>query len=127
MNYPKELKYRESHEWVKFLDESTALIGISDYAQDSLGGIVFANLPEIGDDVSLDESFADLESVKVVSDIYSPVTGRVLEINERILDAPELINEDPYGAWLIKVENITEKGELMDAEAYEDFVANLAE
>ncbi|MGN0483635.1 MAG: glycine cleavage system protein GcvH [Lachnospiraceae bacterium] len=122
MNYPAELKYTKSHEWVKFIDEKTALIGLSDYAQDSLGGIVFVNLPEEGDDVSAGEVFADVESVKAVSDVYSPVSGEVAEINEALLDAPETINENPYDAWFVKVENISDSEELMDAEAYEKFV-----
>lgn len=122
MNCPKELLYRESHEWVKFIDDTTALIGISDYAQDALGGIVFVNLPEEGDEVTAGETFADVESVKAVSDIYCPVSGVVAEVNEAILDAPESINEDPYGAWFVKVENITKKEVLMDVAAYEAFL-----
>lgn len=122
MNCPKELKYRKSHEWVKFIDDTTALIGISDHAQEALGGIVFVNLPEEGDEVTVGATFADVESVKAVSDIYSPVSGVVAEINEALLDAPESINEDAYEAWFIKVENITDKEELLDAEAYEAFV-----
>ncbi|MGN0293893.1 MAG: glycine cleavage system protein GcvH [Lachnospiraceae bacterium] len=128
MNCPKELKYRKSHEWVKFIDESTALIGISDFAQDSLGGIVFVNLPEEGDEVTMGSTFADVESVKAVSDIYSPVSGVVAEVNEELLDAPETINDNPYDAWFIKVENITEtEDDLMDADAYEEFAASEAE
>lgn len=122
MNCPKELKYRKSHEWVKFIDDTTALIGISDHAQEALGGIVFVNLPEEGDEVTVGATFADVESVKAVSDIYSPVSGVVAEINEALLDAPESINEDAYEVWFIKVENITDKEELLDAEAYEAFV-----
>ena len=121
MKYPTELKYRKSHEWVKFLDESTALIGISDFAQNSLGGIVFVNLPEEGDEVTAGKEFADVESVKAVSDIFSPVSGVVAEVNEELLDAPEMINENPYDSWFIKVENISETEDLMDAEAYEKF------
>ncbi|MCI6244132.1 MAG: glycine cleavage system protein GcvH [Lachnospiraceae bacterium] len=121
MKYPTELKYRKSHEWVKFLDESTALIGISDFAQNSLGGIVFVNLPEEGDEVTAGKEFADVESVKAVSDIFSPVSGVVAEVNEELLDAPEQINENPYDSWFIKVENITETEDLMDAETYEKF------
>ncbi|MCF2641684.1 MAG: glycine cleavage system protein GcvH [Lachnospiraceae bacterium] len=121
MNYPTELKYRKSHEWVKFIDEKTALIGLSDFAQDSLGGIVFVNLPEEGDEVTAGETFADVESVKAVSDVYSPVSGVVAEVNEALLDAPESINENPYDSWFIKVENISETEDLMDAETYEKF------
>lgn len=118
MNHPTELKYSKSHEWVKLLEDGTALIGLTDYAQDALGDLVFVNLPEEGDQVTAGEAFADVESVKAVSDVFSPVTGTVAEVNEALLDAPESMNEDPYGAWLIRVENITGQEELMDAEAY---------
>lgn len=118
MTHPAELMYSKSHEWVKFLDETTALVGLTDYAQDALGDLVFVNLPEPGDEVTVEEAFADVESVKAVSDVFSPVSGTVAEINEELMDAPEKMNEDPYGAWLIKVENITEKGELLSAEEY---------
>ena len=121
MNHPEELKYSKSHEWVKFLDDTTVLIGLTDYAQDALGDLVFVNLPEAGDEVTAGEAFADVESVKAVSDVFSPVTGTVAEINEELLDAPEQMNEDPYGAWLIKVENITDKDELLSAEEYLKF------
>lgn len=121
MNHPTELKYSKSHEWVKFIDETTALIGLTDYAQDALGDLVFVNLPEAGDDVTAGEAFADVESVKAVSDVFSPVTGTVAEVNEALLDAPEMMNEDPYGAWLIRVENITDKDELLSAEEYVAF------
>lgn len=123
MNHPTELKYSKSHEWVKFLDEGTALIGLTDYAQGALGDLVFVNLPEAGDEVTGGEAFADVESVKAVSDVFSPVTGTVTEINEELLDAPELMNQDPYGAWLIRVENITGTEELLDAEAYVKFIS----
>ena len=121
MNHPEELKYSKSHEWVKFLDDTTVLIGLTDYAQDALGDLVFVNLPEAGAEVTAGEAFADVESVKAVSDVFSPVTGTVAEINEELLDAPEQMNEDPYGAWLIKVENITDKDELLSAEEYVKF------
>ena len=118
MTHPAELKYSKTHEWVKYLDDTTALIGLTDYAQDALGDLVFVNLPEAGDEVTAGEAFADVESVKAVSDVFSPVSGTVAEINEELLDAPELMNSDPYGAWLIKVENIEESEELLDADAY---------
>ena len=98
MNVLEELKYSKSHEWVKMVDENTALVGLSDYAQDALGDLVFVNLPEAGDEVTAGEAFADVESVKAVSDVYSPVTGTVEEVNEALLDAPESINESPYDA-----------------------------
>ena len=121
MTHPAELKYSKSHEWVKFLDDTTALIGLTDYAQDALGDLVFVNLPEAGDDVTAGEAFADVESVKAVSDVFSPVTGTVAEVNEELLDAPEMLNNAPYDAWMIKVENITDQDELLDADAYVAF------
>lgn len=125
MNIPEELKYAKSHEWVKMLDDETALVGLSDYAQDALGDLVFVNLPESGDEVTAGEVFADVESVKAVSDVYSPVTGTVAEANEALLDAPESINEAPYEAWFIKVEHITDTQDLMSAAEYEAYVKTL--
>lgn len=125
MNFPEELMYTKSHEWVKFLDDTTALIGLSDYAQNALGDLVFANLPEEGDELTAGEAFADVESVKAVSDIFSPVTGNVAEVNENLLDAPESINENPYDAWFIKAENITEKEELLNPADYAAYVESL--
>jgi glycine cleavage system H protein len=121
MNNIESYKYLESHEWVDFKDDSTALIGISDYAQHELGDIVFVNLPEVGDTVSAGEAFADVESVKAVSDVISPVSGTVSEINEALLDSPELINSDANKAWFIKVTNISEKSNLMDSAEYTAF------
>lgn len=121
MNIPENLLYLDSHEWVEKTGEKTARIGLTDFAQDQLGDLVFVNLPEEGDSVAVGESFADVESVKAVSDIYSPVTGTVAAINADLLDAPEAINQDPYGAWFIEVTDITEYGELMDAAAYQAF------
>lgn len=118
MNYPVDLKYSKSHEWVKY-EDGIAVIGISDYAQDALGDVVFVNLPAVGDEVVAGESFGDVESVKAVSDLISPVSGVVCEINEDLDDSPENLNEDPYGAWIIKVENVTEEEELLDAADYE--------
>lgn len=120
MEFPKALQYAKTHEWVK-KDGDTVLIGLTDYAQDQLGDIVFVNLPEAGDEVAMGESFADVESVKAVSDIYSPVTGVVEEVNEELLDAPETVNGAPYDAWLIKVKDVSEEEELLDADAYEAF------
>lgn len=125
MNIPEELKYAKSHEWVKMLDDETALVGLSDYAQDALGDLVFVNLPEAGDEVSAGEVFADVESVKAVSDVYSPVSGTVAEVNETLLDVPESINEAPYEAWFIKVEHITDTQDLMSAAEYEAYVKTL--
>lgn len=118
MNCPENLSYSKSHEWVK-KEEGTALVGLTDFAQSELGDLVFVNLPEVGDTVTAGEPLGDVESVKAVSDIFSPVTGVVSEINEELLDHPEMINEVPYEAWLIKVTDITGEEELLDAEAYE--------
>ena len=120
-----DLKYSKSHEWVR-MDGDVAVIGISDFAQDALGDLVFVNLPQVGDDVTAGEAFGDVESVKAVSDLMSPVTGTVSEINEELLDAPESLNNDPYGAWIIKVENVTDTEELLDAAAYEAHCATEA-
>lgn len=115
----KDLKYLDTHEWVK-LDGNIATIGISDYAQHSLGDIVYLELNQVGDKVSYKKSFAAIESVKAASDINSPVTGVVVEVNEALMDTPEVINEDAYSAWLIKVE-ITDESSLsglLNAEEY---------
>lgn len=122
MNYPAELKYSKSHEWIK-MEGDVAVIGISDFAQDALGDVVFINLPEEGDSVAAGEAFGDVESVKAVSDLISPVSGAVCAVNEELLDAPELLNEDPYGAWIIKVGQLDGQEELLDAAAYEAFCA----
>lgn len=118
MNYPVEFKYSKSHEWVKE-ENGVTVVGISDFAQDALGDVVFVNLPQVGDEVVAGEAFGDVESVKAVSDLISPVTGVVCAINEELEDSPELLNEDCYGAWIIKVENVTAEEELLDAVAYE--------
>ena len=118
MNTPKELKYARSHEWVRMTGPDTAEIGLTDFAQDQLGDLVFVELPEVGDAVTAGEGFANVESVKAVSDVYSPVTGVVVEVNEELLDNAALINEDPYGAWLIRVGEITGQEELLDADDY---------
>lgn len=118
----KNLLFTKTHEWVQFLDETTAKVGLTDYAQKELGDLVFVNLPEEGDEVGVEEGFADVESVKAVSNVYSPVTGTVKAINEALLDQPELINTDPYEAWFVEVENITEREELLTEEEYEEFI-----
>lgn len=121
MNVPANLKYSSSHEWVDFTSDTTAKVGLTDYAQDSLGSLVFVNLPEEGDTVTAEESFGDVESVKAVSDILSPVSGTVAAVNEELLDDPAAINNDPYGSWLVEISDISDKGELMGAAAYEEF------
>ena len=125
MTFNPDVKYSKSHEWVR-MDGDVAVIGISDFAQDALGDLVFVNLPQVGDEVTAGEAFGDVESVKAVSDLMSPVTGTVCEINEALLDAPEELNNDPFGAWIIKVENVTDTEELLDAAAYEAHCATEA-
>lgn len=125
METKKGLLYTKSHEWVEFVDDTTALVGISDHAQHELGDLVFVNLPEIGDKVTVGKMFADVESVKAVSDVYAPVTGTVAEVNETLLDTPEAINQSPYDAWFIKVEAVTDRAELMDEAAYTAYCGTL--
>lgn len=127
MIYPENYRYSKSHEWVLFEEDGVARIGLTDYAQKALGDLVFVNLPEPEDSVTAGEPFGDVESVKAVSDVYSPVTGIVEEINEELLDNPELINSEANEAWLVKVRDITDQEELMDAAEYEAFVESLGE
>ena len=119
MNTPDHLRYTKSHEWILFADDGTAKVGLTDHAQDALGDLVFVNLPQVGDALTCGEALGDVESVKAVSDVYSPVTGTVKAVNEDLLDTPETINADPYGAWLVEVEGITDREELLDAAAYQ--------
>ena len=120
-----KLLFSKSHEWVELTEDGTAVIGLTDYAQKELGDLVFVNLPEVGDELKVEESFADVESVKAVSDVFAPVSGTVTEINEELLDAPEKINEEPYEAWLVKLTDITERGELLSKEEYDQYVEGL--
>lgn len=113
-------KYSKTHEWV-YDEDGYKVIGLSDFAQEELGDLVYVNLPEVGDEVIIGETFADVESVKAVSDVYSPVSGFVAEINEALLDSPEMINSAPYDAWFIKVSEGEESEELMDADDYAAF------
>ena len=119
MNTPDHLRYTKSHEWILFADDGTAKVGLTDHAQEALGDLVFVNLPQVGDALTCGEALGDVESVKAVSDVYSPVSGIVKAVNEDLLDAPEAINADPYGAWLVEVEGISDQEELLDAAAYE--------
>ena len=123
MNYPTHLQYSKSHEWVR-MDGEIAVVGISDFAQDALGDVVFINLPTEGDAVTAGESFGDVESVKAVSDIISPVSGTICAVNEALADAPETLNSDPYGAgWLYKIrlDVPTETEDMMNATDYEEY------
>ena len=119
MSNPIELQYSKSHEWVA--EDGT--VGITDFAQEALGDVVFIGLPQVGDAVTAGESFGDVESVKAVSDLISPVTGVIVAVNDALEDAPEELNADPYANWIIKVAEITDKEELLDAAAYEAFCA----
>ncbi|REH87403.1 glycine cleavage system protein GcvH [Staphylococcus felis] len=124
MAVPNELKYSKEHEWVK-VDGNVALIGITDFAQSELGDIVFVELPEVDDKVSEGETFGSVESVKTVSELYSPVSGKIIEVNEDLEDEPEAVNESPYEkAWMVKVElsDESELDALMDAAAYEEMI-----
>ena len=124
MEFREGLLYSEDHEWV-LVEGDVALVGITDYAQNELGDLVFVNLPEEGDEMVAGEAFADVESVKAVSDVLSPVDGTVAEINEELLDSPEKINEGAFDAWFIKVSGFSGEGELMDAAAYKAYVEGL--
>ena len=118
MNIPADLLYTKSHEWVRETD-GIVEVGLTDYAQEALGDLVFVNLPVPGDPVEMGKPFADVESVKAVSDVYSPVSGIVSQINEELLEHPDYINQSAYGAWLIRVADITERTALLDASEYE--------
>ncbi len=122
MNLPKELSYTKTHEWVKWLDETTVLVGITDHAQESLGDIVFINLPEIDQQLTKESAFGDVESVKAVSEVYSPVSGKVTKINEAILDSPEKVNQDPYGSWFMEVSEVNDKTALLTSEQYQSTI-----
>ena len=117
------LKYSETHEWVK-IEGDIAIIGVTDYAQKEMGDITYVDMPDAGEVVEKEEEFGALESVKASSDLFSPVSGTVLERNDALEDAPELVNEDPYGNWITKVQmrNPAELDELMDAEGYRDMI-----
>jgi len=117
MNFPADRMYAKSHEWVKDLGNGLYEIGISDYAQKELGDIVYVNLPQTGDEIKAGEPFADVESVKAVSDIYSPISGVVREVNEKVLTAPESINKAPYETWFIRAEGSVEAA-LLSADEY---------
>jgi len=122
MNTPKELRYSEEHEWVK-VEGDKVRVGITDFAQSELGDIVFVELPEVGDEIEANEPFGSVESVKTVSELYAPISGTVVEINEDLDDSPEFVNESPYEkAWMIVVEpkDMNEIEKLMTAEQYEE-------
>ncbi|WP_163526760.1 glycine cleavage system protein GcvH [Halobacillus ihumii] len=125
MSLPKDLRYSEEHEWVKEEEGSKVRIGITDFAQSELGDIVFVELPEVGEEIEADEPFGSVESVKTVSELYAPLSGKVVEINEELEDSPEFVNESPYDkAWMIIIEpsESSEMDQLMSAEQYEEMI-----
>jgi len=124
MAYPADRKYTKEHEWIKVSGQQ-GIVGITDYAQQSLGDIVFVDLPKVGAELSAGNSFGSVESVKAVSDLFAPATGAVTEVNAELATAPENVNKDPHGAWMIKMtlKNAGELHDLLSAAAYEQFVA----
>lgn len=128
MQYPRELKYDREHEWVR-TEGDVAVIGISDFAQDQLGEVVYVDLPSAGDSVSAGETFGEVESVKSVSELFSPVSGEIVAVNDVLSDSPETVNEDPYGdGWMIKVRlsDPSEVDDLLDADGYQAYIAEEA-
>ena len=123
MNFPKELKYSKSHEYIKVLENNQAVIGITSYASNELGDVVYVEMPEIGKKFNSGDKFGVIESVKSVSDLYIPCDGKILELNKDLNDHPEYVNQDPYGkGWMIKVEFIASSKELISADEYSKFV-----
>jgi glycine cleavage system H protein len=125
MNFPSELKYTKDHEWIKMIDGTTALIGITDFAQRELGDIVFVDISTVGKTLNAEEVFGTVEAVKTVSDLFLPVQAKIIEVNEALTNNPELVNSDPYGnGWMVKVEisNADDVNNLLTAEAYEQLV-----
>jgi glycine cleavage system H protein len=126
--YPKDLKYDREHEWVR-LEGDVAVIGISHFAQDQLGEVVYVDLPAAGKKLSAGDSFGEIESVKSVSELFCPVSGEIVEVNDALSDTPETVNEDPYGdGWMIKValSDPAEVDDMLDADAYQAFLAEEA-
>ena len=124
MNNPENLKYTKEHEWAKFEGERV-IIGITDYAQSQLGDVIFIEFPRVGEKLTAGDVFGEVEAVKTVSELYSPISGKIIEVNNELEDSPDLVNSDPYGAgWLIKIDasNPNEKDELMDSSSYKQLV-----
>ena len=125
MSVPNHLLYTKDHEWIDFKDEY-AIVGITDYAQSQLGDVIFVEFPEIGEDLLSGSSFGEVEAVKTVADLFAPISGKVLSVNEEIEDAPDLVNSDPYEkGWLIKISPLKhdEKDDLMNFEEYKSFIS----
>ena len=126
MNLPEDIKYSKEHEWIK-VSGNIAIIGVSDYAQDQLGEVVFVELPDEGEEFEKGDAFGVIESVKSVNDIYAPISGRIVEVNDPVADSPEIVNEDPYGeGWLVKIE-MTDPKELADLMSAKDYEAYIKE
>lgn len=124
-NIPADLKYTKSHEWLKLAADGTAIVGITDHAQDQLGDMVYVEVPDAGRSLKAGEACAVVESVKAASDVYAPVAGEVIEGNAGLADTPEAVNQDPYGSgWLLKMKLAGDAAGLMDAAAYEAFLAS---
>ncbi|WP_027702649.1 glycine cleavage system protein GcvH [Metaclostridioides mangenotii] len=124
MKLLQDLKYSSDHEWVKVIDSETVYIGITDFAQDQLGEVLFVEMPEVGDEISIGEDFGVVESSKVASDLIAPINGEVIELNEALEDEPGSINEDPYESWIIKVK-VSDAGELEELLSAADYEATL--
>ena len=122
MNIPQHLKYSASHEWV-LVEGDLVVVGITDFAQKELGDLVFINLPNVDDEMVVDEAFADVESVKAVSDIIAPVNGTIAQVNEALLDTPELINKDAYAAWIVKAKDVSGLDDLLTADQYAELIS----
>jgi glycine cleavage system H protein len=123
-NIPAELKYTAEHEWIRSNGDGTVTIGVTDHAQDQLGDLVYVETPEVGQAVAAGDDCAVVESVKAASDVYSPVDGEVVEVNEALVDSPELVNQEPYGeGWLFRVKTDDDLESFLDAEAYADIIA----
>lgn len=129
MNIPDDLLYTQEHEWVR-VEDGEAVVGITDYAQSELGDVVYVELPEVGTKTKQMEPFGTIEAVKAVSDLYAPVSGRVIEVNEALADQPDLVNKDPYGeGWMIRIqmEDPSELDNLLDADAYRELIGKSGE
>ena len=124
--YPADLKYTKDHEWIKIQGDGTALVGITHYAQEALGDVVFVDLPEVGDQLTHGDEFGTVESVKTVSELFAPISGAVTELNSSLTDHPEYVNEDPYGkGWMLKLQiSGAAPADLLDATAYEALVGS---
>ena len=130
MEFPQDLRYTKEHEWARDEGDGRVRVGITDFAQDALGDVVYVDVPEVGTEVQAGQSFGEVESTKSVSDVYSPVTGRVIERNAALEERPELVNEDPYGkGWIVAIETAggPDLDQLFDADGYQRFVAAAGE